>query len=115
MKIRIQNFTRSALSEKSGLQLRKEINDSLENNPKEKIVLDFENINLFATPFFNSCIGYFILNNKKDVVDKIIEIQNISDLGTETYTHSYNNALDILEKGNLQDLNEIIENTMKEI
>ena len=44
MKIRIQNFTRSALSEKSGLQLRKEINDSLENNPKEKIVLDFENI-----------------------------------------------------------------------
>ena len=90
----IKNITQSALSETSGLLLREQIEKELtEIADDEVVVLDFTDIQLFSSSFFNVTIGYLIKNYGKEFVDKRIEIKNISDLGQRTYERSYNNAV----------------------
>lgn len=86
----VSNFISNGLSEKNGLILREKISEFLEKD--QEVILDFSNITLFATPFFNSFIGYFVLKMNPDIVKEKIKIVNISELGQDTYKHSYENA-----------------------
>lgn len=99
IKIIISDLISNGLSEKNGFLLREKILEHMKNNNENlKIVLDFTNITLFATPFFNSFIGYFVLNFGPEKVTETIKIENITPLGYETYTHSYNNAVYIYNR-----------------
>lgn len=89
-KILIRELTTMAMTEDAGLKLRKVIEDNIDSN--DKIILDFESINLFATMFFNASIGYLVLRLTPEKCNELFEIVNISDLGKETYSHSFENA-----------------------
>ena len=52
MIIVIKDFAKNALSEKAGTMLREKILQAYTTNQSENIVLDFNEINLFATMFF---------------------------------------------------------------
>lgn len=109
--IRISSITKMAMTEDAGMQLRKEMNEAMER--EEGVILDFEGIELFATPFFNASIGYFVMNLSPDKYKKQVKVINLSDLGKETYAHSYQNAVSVYE--NKPDLDMIGKITMETI
>jgi len=98
-KVIVSKYIKNGLTESNGLILRAEMEKILQNLSKEDtIVLDFSDIVLFATPFFNSSIGYFILKLGPKKFDGIFRIEKISELGKDTYKHSYENAVDRFNK-----------------
>lgn len=89
--IKISSIAPMAMTEDDGMSLRKKMENVLQNG--EKVILDFEGIELFATPFFNSSIGYFIMKFSPEKFNSCVKVINLSDLGKETYGHSYQNAV----------------------
>lgn len=111
--LKISSITNMAMTEEVGLQLRKQIEACLESG--EDVCLDFEGIDFFATPFFNSSIGYFVVNLKPEVFEKRISVKNLSELGEETYRHSYQNAISVLEQdADLDVIGRITSDTVKQ-
>lgn len=95
----ISNFIKNGLTENNGLIIREKIEQILkELNDGDIIVLNFNNISLFATPFFNSSIGYFLLKLGPEKFDEVFKLEEISELGQNTYQHSYENAVEIYTK-----------------
>lgn len=113
MTILIKSFTPNALSEMAGSKLREKILLSYANNPKEKIILDFEGIGLYATMFFNASIGYLIQEDLIEIT-KNIEIINISLLGKKTLEHSKDNAIFIKQNANKTEIEKIVSNAINE-
>lgn len=93
--IMIKDIAPIAMTEDAGLTLRKKMQEALDE--QYKVVLDFEGIELFATPFFNSSIGYFVLQYSPDKFSEKIQVENLSELGSQTYEHSYQNAVSVFE------------------
>lgn len=93
--IKINAITPMAMTEDAGLQLRKEMNEVIQK--EESLVLDFQGIELFATPFFNASIGYFVMTLSPEKYKEYVKVINLSDLGKETYGHSYQNAVSVYE------------------
>lgn len=111
LSIKVKDITSMALTDEKGKILREKINERIENG-EEKVLIDFEGIQIFTTMFFNASIGHFILKNGPEIMDKI-ELLNLSELGKETFNHSFMNAKTIYEKG--QDKNTIIKITNENI
>ena len=98
-KIIISELIKNGLTESNGLILREKIEQLIKELPEsDTVVLDFKDISLFATPFFNASIGYFILNLGPEKFNKIFKLEQISELGLNTYQHSYENAVEIYNK-----------------
>lgn len=93
--IKISAITPMAMTEDAGLQLRKEMNEVMQR--EQNVILDFEGIKLFATPFFNSSIGYFVMQLSPEKFKEQVQLINLTDLGLETYSHSYQNAVSVYE------------------
>lgn len=111
----IKNFIDNALSIENGEIIKKEIEKLLIN--ENTVTLDFTEISLFATPFFNACIGYFIIKLSPDEFNKKIKFINLSTLGEETYNFSYENAVIVynnkLSQEEQDKMNNIIENNIQ--
>lgn len=88
--ILVSKIATMALTESDGLKLRKAIEASLEDD--DAIELDFSGISLFATMFFNASIGNLIMRFSPERCAEIIRLTHISDLGMDTYQHSFENA-----------------------
>ena len=94
--IRITDIVNIAMTEEAGKALRQLMAKAF--NAYNEIVLDFDTIELFATPFFNASIGYFVLNLSPEKYKNSISVINLTDLGMETYLHSLDNAIAIYNK-----------------
>lgn len=95
----ISDFIKNGLTECNGLIIREKIEQILkEIDDGDIIILNFNNITLFATPFFNSSIGYILLKLGPKKFDEIFKLEEISELGKNTYQHSYENAVEIYTK-----------------
>ncbi len=79
-----------ALTESDGLKLRKAMEALLEDD--NVIELDFTGVSLFATMFFNASIGNLIMRFSPEKCAEAIRLTHISDLGMDTYWHSFENA-----------------------
>lgn len=111
--IKISSISPMAMTEDDGLQLRREIGNALKEG--NKVILDFKGIDLFATPFFNSSIGYYVMNLSPDKFNECVQIINLSDLGKETFSHSYQNAVSFYEnKTDLDMMGKITAETISE-
>lgn len=104
-KIIISELIKNGLTENNGLIVREKIEPLLkELSEDDTIILDFKDISLFATPFFNASIGYLVLNLGPDKFNKIFKLEQISELGKSTYQHSYENAVEIYSKRTNMDM-----------
>lgn len=103
-----------ALAEDDGGKVYSAIDSALGNN--DKVCVDFNQISLFATPFFNTSLGAIILKYGIEKFDKMVEIKNLDDLGKETYQHSRNNAIAFLKsKISKENIADIVEKNLKGI
>lgn len=111
--IKIKAITSMAMTEDAGFQLRKEMNEAMQN--EQQIILDFEGIKLFATPFFNASIGYFVMRLSPEKYKEQVKVINLTELGMETYTHSFQNAVSVYEsKADLDMIGKITVETIEE-
>jgi hypothetical protein len=94
--ILVRDYADMALTERDGMKLRAAIERLLQNEPA--VLLDFSGISLFATMFFNASIGHLVMQLSPTVCAGRILITNISDLGRETYQHTFENARDIFSQ-----------------
>lgn len=100
-KINVEQILRGdrAITIDAGIDLRNEILLQLQN-PENAVILDFKNVKLFTTAFFNASIGYLIEElGIKEVRDRI-EYINISELGEQVYTACLENAEFIVNNPN---------------
>ncbi len=111
--IMISEICPFALAEEDGEKVFKAIDDSLKEN--KEVCVDFEQISLFATPFFNTSLGAIILKYGIKKFDKLVKIINLDDLGLETYQHSRSNAIAFIEnKINKDSIANILEKNLQE-
>ncbi|MFR5265543.1 STAS-like domain-containing protein [Clostridium sp.] len=76
--IKILGITKTCMGQKFGMQLRGLLENAWD---EEQIILNFEGIKLFASPFFNVSIGYFVSKYGRECFENKVKIINISDLG----------------------------------
>ena len=111
--IKVSDFTKFALSEEAGLSVRKRILDLWDS--QDVITVDFEGISIFATPFFNSSLGYCILTYGPQSYVNKINVIGLNLLGQETYTHSKENAIDFYTKNlDKTEINKITNQTIED-
>lgn len=111
--IKISTITSMAMTEDAGLQLRKKMLEAIQQ--EQHVILDFAGIELFATPFFNASIGYFVLQLSPKKFKEQVQAINLSDLGLETYSHSFQNAVSVYEsKTDLDMVGKITAETINE-
>lgn len=90
----IKDLFSTALSEANGITLRQKIEEVIPNLKEEELIyIDFQDIRLYASPFFNACISYLVEKYTPNFVEKKLQLNNMTDLGQKTYDRSYNNAL----------------------
>lgn len=93
IKIMVKDLCQYAIFEQDGIRLREEI---LKYYGKgDTITLDFTDISLFATMFFNASIGWLVLKDGAEVVSNNIIYTNLSVLGQATWKHSFENAVEV--------------------
>ncbi len=109
----IADFTREAASKRSGEIIKNEIEKKLNEVELRNIYVDFTGITRFASPFFNFSFGNLFIQYEESIFDRI-KIENISEVGFDTYQISIENAKMI--KNNLgyqEQINAIIKNNSK--
>ncbi len=109
--IKISSYMKLCLSSREGERLRSIINDFLKNN--DCVILDFSDITVFASPFFNISLGYFINEFGPEGYDKKIKVENLSQVGRKTYEKVIENAIDYYKSSKKDKINEIINKTEK--
>ena len=91
--IKVKDICPYSVFEQDGIKLRKVILHELEKN--NTVRLDFEGIDLFATMFFNASIGFIVLKDGPEVIEKNVSYQNLTELGQSTWEHSFQNAIEV--------------------
>jgi hypothetical protein len=110
----VREYASMALTEKDGLKLRIAIEQLLTG--EKTITLDFSDISLFATMFFNASIGHLVLQLTPEKCQERIKIANISELGRETYQHTLENAKEIFsQNAYIQKIADVTENNLENI
>ena len=90
--ILVKNHIQTGFSIEDAEILDRVINKEIETN--DIVIIDFSDISFFTTLFFNNALTKYILTLTPTVYDKKFEIINLSDVGSSTYEHSYNNAIE---------------------
>lgn len=60
----------------------------------EKIQIDFSNIKIFTTLFFNISLTKYIVQFGPEKYGEMFEVLNLSEVGQSTYQHSFDNAVE---------------------
>lgn len=112
--IYIAEISNEAASKTKGLVL-KELLDKLLSSKTNDIVVDFNGITRFASPFFNYSFAALALIYGFDAI-RAIQIRNISEVGSDTYETSMENA-EMISKHpeHVIEINQIVDNTPKKV
>ncbi len=95
-KINVYDLTgKYAMSMKQGNILFKEIEDACE---KDDIILDFSNVEVIASPFFNASICLLLQEYEIQEILSSINIENISTDGRNILNLCINNAIEHYKK-----------------
>jgi|TARA_R110002126_G_scaffold195957_3_gene343856 hypothetical protein len=82
---------KNAISIQAGRKLHHELeNDILKGN---KIELNFQEVEVFASPFFNSSIGVLLKDRSIDELLSLLTIINLEGTGKDLLNHVITNAL----------------------
>lgn len=81
----------NAISMQSGSHLYEKISPHI--LAKEPVELDFEGVELFASPFFNSSIGLLLKDVEITTLQNTLKIENLSKVGHQLLNHVIENAI----------------------
>lgn len=81
----------NAISMQSGKLLYEKISKQLFAG--EEIEIDFNGVELFASPFFNASIGFLIKDINVTELQKRLKLTNLSDVGRHLLNHVIANAI----------------------
>jgi len=110
----ISNFSNEAASKTKGLLLKEYI-ENLLSQKADNIVVDFDGITRFASPFFNNSFSALALIHGFDSI-RAIQLRNIDDVGLMTYETSMSNAETVSQHPEHIDvISQIIDNTPKKV
>lgn len=82
---------KNAISMQSGDKLYVLIKGDLANG--QKITLDFQQINLFASPFFNASIGLLLKDISIQDLQANLSFENLNEVGKDLLNHVISNAI----------------------
>lgn len=91
--IKVKDICQYAVFEQDGIKLREAILHELEQN--NDVEIDFVDINLFATMFFNASIGWIVLKFGPEIIQNKVSYTNLTELGQSTWEHSFQNAINV--------------------
>lgn len=108
--IKAIDFIKTGFSADDAVKLDAAIQPLVQNG--ENVVVDFKDITIFTTLFFNNVFAKYILQIGPDAYQRRFELQNLSELGKTTYKHSFDNAVDYynLSEDKQKRQTEIVEN-----
>lgn len=92
MLIKMKELSTGASCNRDAEKLAKEIEKALAK--KEKIIIDFEGIERYATLFFNFSLLPYARQFGKQKYDETFTIINLSDFGKEVYSWFYEDAVE---------------------
>lgn len=92
-----------AISYKSGDKLYQFLKPELETGDGNVIFLDFKDITMYATPFFNASIGYLLKDIELIILQKRLKFNNMSEIGRYTLNKVIENALHYYQNSQLID------------
>lgn len=88
--ILVKNFIKTGFSAEDADILGKEIESLFIN--KDKIILDFSEVKMFTTLFFNNALAKYLVQIGPEKYAELFEVKNLSEVGEVTYQHSLDNA-----------------------
>lgn len=97
MKLEIKNFigTRCITAE-DGQKIFDAIHPSLSKG--EQVILDFESVTIFASPFFNFAIGQLLKDLNPDMLNKLLKVENLLPEGNLVLRRVIKNAWEYYTK-----------------
>lgn len=110
-RILVKDLIPNAFSNEQALVLKDKIGDILEQ--ENCVILDFQGISQYTTLFFNFSTGFFVKKFGKEKYDEMFKLINLSELGTSTYMHSYNNSL--RTKEDIEEINKAIKDILSNV
>lgn len=87
---------KTAVSRESGLTIKREIDISLQKNGI--VILDFNGVEIYASPFFNTSIAPCLEKMGVEDMKKIFKFENISPLGRSLLNQVIHNAIEFYSK-----------------
>lgn len=91
MKINVYEITgQLAITLDDGENLYQKIHPALSSN--EYVELDFENVTIFASPFFNAGIGALLRDISSENLNRLLKIENITPVGYDVLRSVIENA-----------------------
>jgi hypothetical protein len=87
---------KTAVSRESGLTVKREIDLSLKKNGIA--ILEFKEVEIYASPFFNTSIAPYLEFMGIDELKKSFKFENISPLGRSLLNQVIHNAIDFYSK-----------------
>jgi hypothetical protein len=82
---------KNAISMQNGDKIYNLLHTDLIN--EQKITLDFEQINLFASPFFNASIGLLLKDISIEQLQQNLTFDNLNEVGNDLLNHVISNAI----------------------
>lgn len=111
--IRLTDFTSEAASMGKGKELKIFLEELIKKN--EDIVVDFNGLARFASPFFNNSFSALALQYGFEEIEKI-KLINISQIGRDTFESSLDNARLLFENPKYSDeIGDIISTAPKRV
>lgn len=85
-----KNYIETGFSADDANKLDAVISPMLRN--QEKVIIDFQDITIFTTLFFNTALSKYVMEKGPDEYERLFELNNLSEIGQVTYQHSLDNA-----------------------
>ncbi len=82
---------KNAISMQSGSNLYEKISPTLLSG--QNVELDFDGVELFASPFFNASIGLLLKDIQVTDLQQRLQVIHISDVGRQLLNHVISNAI----------------------
>lgn len=91
-KIKVFELTgRNAISMQNGEKLYNALHKKLMDG--QEVEINFDQVNLFASPFFNASIGLLLKDIEVENLIKQLSVTNLSEVGRDLLNHVISNAI----------------------
>ncbi len=102
----LETVGKNAISMHSGSNLYNIIKPLLMK--REKVCLDFQGVELFASPFFNASIGYILKDINIDELKEYLTIENLNKIGNQVLNLVIKNAIEYYSAKSGKEFNDLI-------